>query len=436
MHHTLNQWPDKRDISKTLKPYYAERSSLSVNEGLLLKDSRLVIPATLRPDILRHLHDGHQGMTKTKENAANSVWWPGLLSDIDKMVQTCPECAKFRRARIEPMKGTPFPRRCWSVIASDFFYLDGKQYILAIDYFSRDIEVHPVTRANTAETIEFLKSVYARHGIADVLISDNGPQYDSEEFSCFSDSWGFEHVTSSPQYPQANGEAERAVQTIKGLMKKCDDFYLSLLMYRNANLHNGFSPAQLSMGRRLKTRVPCLPESLLPQIPDMDLVRKREKDYREQSKFNYDRRHRVVAPEHLSPGDTVWIPDRAKEGTVLRRHEAPRSLIIKTSNGAVLRRNQQMTRKLHFPSYHQTPPPLHSQSFDPADSSLTPSPTRANPQSLARSSPASSAELRRDAGGARASVTPPGTPLQGRSTAEPLMTSTTPGQRTATSTSV
>ena len=428
IHHTLNQWPDKRDINKTLKPYYAERSSLSVNDGLLLKGSRLVIPATLRPDILRHLHDGHQGMTKTKENAANSVWWPGVSSDIDRMVQTCPECAKTRRARIEPMKGTPFPKRSWSVVATDFFYLDGKQYILAIDYFSRDIEVHPVVKANSAETIEFLKSVYARHGIADVLVSDNAAQYDSEEFRRFSDSYAFEHVTSSPQYPQANGEAERAVQTIKGLMKKCDDFYLSLLMYRNTNLHNGFSPAQLSMGRRLKTRVPCLPESLHPQIPDLDLVRKRERDYREQIKQNYDRRHRVVAPEQLSPGDTVWIPDRAREGTILRRHEAPRSLIIKTSDGAVLRRNQQMTRKLHFPSdLPITPPPLHSRFLDPASPASRPS---ASPQSLARPSHSSSAELRRDAG---ASVTSHGTPVQGRSTAEPSMSSTSPGRRIATS---
>ena len=432
MHHTLNQWPDKRDIGKTLKPYYAERSSLSVNDGLLLKGSRLVIPTTLRPDILRHLHDGHQGVTKTKENAANSVWWPGVSSDIDRMVQTCPECAKTRRARIEPMKGTPFPKRCWSVVATDFFYLDGKQYILAIDYFSRDIEVHQVTKANAAETIEFLKSVYARHGIADVLVSDNGSQYDSEEFRRFSDSYAFEHVTSSPHYPQANGEAERAVQTIKGLMKKCDDFYLSLLMYRNTKLHNGFSPAQLSMGRRLKTRVPCLPESLVPQIPDLDLVRKREKDYREQIKQNYDLRHRVVAPEQLAPGDTVWIPDRAREGTILRRHEAPRSLIIKTSDGAVLRRNQQMTRKLHFPSHHHTPPPLHSQFLDPADSNLTSPPTRANPQSLARPSPSSSAELRQDAG---ASVTSHETPVQGQriGTSPGQRIGTSPGQRIGTS---
>ena len=397
MHHRLNQWPDKRNISKTLKPYYNERSFLSVNDGLLLKGSRIVIPATFRNDILRHLHDGHQGMSKTRENAANSVWWPGLCTDIDKMVQTCKECAKSRRERVEPMQGTPFPPRAWSRVATDFFYLNGKQYLLAIEYYSRDIEVCSVTRANKSETIEFYKSVFAKHGIADVLVSDNGTQYSSEEFCRFSASWSFEHVTSSPHYPQSNGEAELTVQTLKGLIQKCNDFYLGLLMYRNTKLHHGFSPAQLSMGRRLKTRFPSLPKSLLPQVPDPFLVKKREKEYREQSKQNYDRRHRVVASESLSYGDTVWIPDQAKQGTILQRHETPRSFIIKTDDGAILRRNQQMMRKLHFPSQNQNPYPLQSKSQnqvpeplqflppDSADYNQTSSPPRANPQSLAQS---------------------------------------------------
>jgi len=65
-----------------------------------------------------------------------------------------------------------------------------------------------------------LKSQFAKYGIPGELISDNGPQYSSLAFREFNNNYGFVHTTSSPKYPQANGEAERVVQTIESLLKK------------------------------------------------------------------------------------------------------------------------------------------------------------------------------------------------------------------------
>jgi hypothetical protein len=121
-------------------------------------------------------------------------------------------------------------------------------------------------------------------------------------------------------------------------------------MYRNTPLSNGYSPAQLSMGRRLKTRVPCSPTSLLPALPDTGKLKKNEREYREKMKQNYDRRHRVVEPDEISLGDEVFVPDLQRHGTVVEHHAAPRSIVIQTSDGAAVRRNRQMTRKLHRPS--------------------------------------------------------------------------------------
>jgi hypothetical protein len=136
MKYVLNGWPNKNTLSRNLKVYYNEQSYLSVHDGLLMRSSRLVIPASLRHDVLRYLHDGHQGVSKTKEAAAKVVWWPGLSNDVDIMVKTCTECSKHRRPRVEPMKGTPFPERPWSRVGADFFQHDGKTYLLAIDYYS------------------------------------------------------------------------------------------------------------------------------------------------------------------------------------------------------------------------------------------------------------------------------------------------------------
>ena len=129
------------------------------------------------------------------------------------------------------------------------------------------------------------------------------------KFRDFARCCGFENVTASPQFAQSNGEVERGVQMMKTILSKCDDEYVALLTYRNTPLHNGYSPAQLSMGRRLKIRVPIHPEELIPRLLDLDLVQKKERQYRATMTANYDRRHAVVEGTPLSAGNRVWIPD-------------------------------------------------------------------------------------------------------------------------------
>ncbi|PFX32429.1 hypothetical protein AWC38_SpisGene2709 [Stylophora pistillata] len=142
----------------------------------------------------------------------------------------------------------------------------------------------------------------------------------------------------------SNGEVERAVQTMKRIMNKSSDEYLALLTYIDTPLHNGYSPAQLSMGRKLRTRIPCHVDELLPQTPDHDQVKKKEREYRTKIKSYYDHRHRVDEGEELFPGDRVCIPDMKVEGTVIKPHERPRSVVFQTPNGKV-RRNRRMTRR-------------------------------------------------------------------------------------------
>ena len=79
--------------------------------------------------------------------------------------------------------------------------------------------------------------MFVRYGATDVVVSDNGPQFDSAEFTTFAKKWGFEHITFSPRYPQSNGKAENAVKTVKQLFTKChasgQSEYLALLDWHN-----------------------------------------------------------------------------------------------------------------------------------------------------------------------------------------------------------
>ena len=109
-------------------------------------------------------------------------------------------------------------------------------------------------------------------------MSDNGPQYACAEFA---KSYVFCHTTTSPHYPQANGEAERAVQTATDMTKEARDPYKALLNYRNTPLEEvDLSPAQLMMGRRLKSTLPTTAPLLRPQGAEKvkQILKKRKKN--------------------------------------------------------------------------------------------------------------------------------------------------------------
>ena len=138
-------------------------------------------------------------------------------------------------------------------------------------------------------SLTYKLSQFSRYGIPDQLISDNVPQFISAEFVKFSTKYGFTHITSSPQYPQANGEAERAVQTVKQLLIKAKDPYKALMDYRNTPLEEiNLSPAQLMMGRRLKTSLPTAFPLLQSQISDS--VQRILTKQKEKQKQHYDKR--------------------------------------------------------------------------------------------------------------------------------------------------
>ncbi|XP_049520589.1 uncharacterized protein LOC119443895 [Dermacentor silvarum] len=127
-----------------------------------------------------------------------------------------------------------------------------------------------------------------------------------KEYKLFARNYGFRAVTSSPRYPQANGEVERMVQTIKGLITKAKDPYLSLLAYRDTPGLLGKSPAELLMGRRLRTTVPVRPTSLRPQTVNLRKFRSHDTTARQRQRRNFNRRHRATSLRPLEPGAEVW----------------------------------------------------------------------------------------------------------------------------------
>ncbi|XP_030846949.1 uncharacterized protein K02A2.6-like [Strongylocentrotus purpuratus] len=222
-------WPDYMPHNSILRQYFEQRGHLSVIDDLLMYDERLVIPRALRLDILQRLHQGHLGITKCRARARQSVWWPGLSKSAEEMISRCTTCTIHSQETKEPLMTSSFPMRPWERLGMDLFEYQGKMFLIVEDYYSRWIEVKRLHGHTSEAVIKSLKEIFAVHGIPDVVISDNGPQFANETFQKFAEKYRFVHTTSSPRYPQANGEAERGVRTVKALLKKNDDIDLALL---------------------------------------------------------------------------------------------------------------------------------------------------------------------------------------------------------------
>ena len=202
--------------------------------------------------------------------------------------------------------------------------------MVVVAYYSNFPEIDKLQDTSTLTVIQCLKRQFARHGVPEIVRSDNGPQFASFAFQKFAAEWQFEHTTSSPYFPQSNGKAENAVKTAKQLMMKAKesgiDPLLALLAFRNTPTE-GFhtSPAQRLMGRRTRTTVPIHHKLLEPE--KVDGVMHQLKRQKERQAMYYDRSAQDM-PE-LEVGDHVWVqPNDGPQWSEEKGNRVPRKPIV------------------------------------------------------------------------------------------------------------
>ena len=344
-------WPTKRsDISPVLHPYHPFRDEVVEQDGIIFKGERLVVPEKLRAEMKEKLHCNHGGIQATMRRAREVFYWPGMNRDIEEFVTKCSTCATYQsKNQKEPMMSHPIPSRPWQYLATDLFQLNGKDYLVTTDYYSSFMEVDRLYTKTSKEIIGKLKAHMARHGIPEKVVSDNGPQYSSEEFRNFAEKYEFDHRTSSPHYPQSNGKAESAVKTVKGILEKAMaagvDPYLALLEQRNTP-SDGMtsSPVQRLFGRRTRTRIPTSSQLLKPSNPKS--VNQELKRAKSKQQYYYNKGAKKLS--ELKGGDNVrMMPNKGeklwKKGKV-EKVVSPRSYIVATSDGQRYRRNRRHLR--------------------------------------------------------------------------------------------
>lgn len=341
--YSTTQWPETRALAPEVRQYGSVADELSVVDGLLLRGIRLVVPSALRREVIERLHAGHQGVSKCRALAREAVWWPGISASLQDFVQRCPTCQAHRRPGVEPLLQTPLPTRPWEVVGMDLFYAKSRNYLVVVDYFSKFFELAPLKKTATADVISKLEPIFARFGIPDVIRSDNGPQFASHEFKRFLSKHDIKHVTSSPYYPQSNGQAERTVQTAKMLLEKSPNVHEALLAHRSSPGQCGYSPAELLMGRKIKSTVPMRPSNLTPQWNHLDEYRRAYHGMQKSQAATYNTRRRACERQELPSDAPVRILSGAvTHGTVLCQGSTPRSYVIQTSAGVTRRTSRHL----------------------------------------------------------------------------------------------
>lgn len=346
-------WPStQKELTEAIKPFWTCRAELTEHHGLILKGHRIVIPETLRRSILNKLHEGHQGIDKTKRRARQSCYWPNINHHIEQKVKNCNVCFSALPSKPhEPLVTPPLPTKSWQKVGSDLFSTAGKNYLIITDYYSLWPEVYEMEQITSRVTINAIRDTFARHGVPDELVTDNGSQYTSKDFQHFKKDWQFQHTTSSPRHPQSNGLAEASVKIVKNMIKKCnrnrEDIQKGLMIIRNTPLQCGYSPAQLLMNRVLQDNLPRIHMKNDSSTPTRNIDQERIKQQIQFNKkvptipvnTNFKEKQKVAIQHHITKEWSI-------RGTIIRQ-VAPRSYTVQLENGRTLRRNTKDIRRIH-----------------------------------------------------------------------------------------
>ena len=138
----------------------------------------VIIPKCMQSEMLHTIHSSHLGVEKCKRRARDILYWPGMNSQIEDLISKCQTCNTYRRVNTkEPLHPHSVPKRPWAKVCADLFQLNTYTYLIIIDYYSGFLEFEQLQDTKSERIIVCCKSQFARHGIPDILITDNGPQF-------------------------------------------------------------------------------------------------------------------------------------------------------------------------------------------------------------------------------------------------------------------
>ena len=355
---SANNWDDQR-----LEKYRKLQKEFSItNDGIILRGSQIFIPHKLRNKAIEIAHESHQGLEKTKLALKEKVWFPKLDVMVADRLRTCIPClATGKDVQPEPIRMTKMPNKPWEKLHLDFKGpLPGGKYLLVvIDRYSRYPEVEIITSTNIITVVRKLNKIFASHGIPEVLITDNGPPFNSKDFEQYMKELGVSHKFSTPYWPQGNAEVERFMRTLGKILKIAnlthDDIQNALsrflFTYRNTpHCTTRVPPGELLYNRSMNGKIPSEKKEWVDRH---HLARENDEKSRNYNKSYADSRRRTKENE-IEVGDSVLIKQKMKNKLMTKFNPEPCVVVkvngpevtVRSKDGNLIRRNKSFMKKI------------------------------------------------------------------------------------------
>ena len=272
-------WPSRKsELPQSLHPYWNYREELTSQDGVIYKGTQELIPLAKRNFILQKAHAAHFGAESNIRLCKDTVFWPGMKSDIREACRSCGKCAQFQVQNAkEPMKSQPIPE-----YPRQFVSQGGQSRATTLSQ-----------QIITQISLRFMgwKTLCLPHGVPETILTDNGPQFIASDFERLCQRYQTNHITSSPYWPKGYGKSEASVKSVKCILKMSgkNGLHEALLVYRNTPQEGHLlSPAQRSMGRRTRELLPMSKELLLPSDNTTEVVQGAITTKRARAKRHYD----------------------------------------------------------------------------------------------------------------------------------------------------
>ena len=322
---------------------------------LVTKGARLMIPSTLRSKVLEQIHEGHLGIEKCMLKARDSVFWPGISNDIRETVEKCGICQASSKSSKPIGNVSDVPPHTWHTLGTDLFYWNKIDYLVIRDYFSKYLIMRRLPNSSTHTVIKELGLVFTELGRPFVLQLDNGPCYSSREFHNFLNLYQVDHITSSPHHLQSNGFTEALVGITKKLMDKSlkegKPWNFGLLQYWTTPISSTLpSPLEMLTGRKSCSNLPQVPSSI---GHNMDTSRIHKELLRRQPTTTST----STGATDLEPRQPVFVKEVHgnvwRTATIDQPAAEPDSYWVRFPDNSILRRTRSIIKPRSLPSHFE-----------------------------------------------------------------------------------
>ena len=247
------------------RKYKAEWDFMATEDQLVIMDDRVLVPRSMRKDVLKQLHSTHLGLKKTISLAKQFYFWKNMNNDIEQIIDACEECQTHGRFLPKETLRPQFAERPMEQNAVDLAEYGRKSYLIHADRYSGYMWVYPLKGQTSTEVQNHLWKTFNQFGFPEKLQSDNAGQFTSDSFTIRCKNDNITQVFISPGMSQSNGFIERMVGVFKAMVKKAkDERHLAemVMLYNQASNSSGLSPSQLLLRRNVRTRLPMLRSNL------------------------------------------------------------------------------------------------------------------------------------------------------------------------------